>query len=248
MKSFHQKQAEFSESIRNSNQSKGLANVEKRRLVVYQELLFNNILGFLSNGFPVLASIYGKEKWLALAKRFFKTHQCTSPYFVEINREFLEYLSNEHTISETDPTFLLELAHYEWLELAVSTKKTYQHAKQWDGKEVVDNICLSDSVEIASYRYPVHEISKTFQPSEPSDPIFIIVYRNTAFKIGFNVINNVTAHLITLLQQPGAHTLKSVTEQMLTAMPQIPQQHTIQGTKQTIEKLLEQQVLLIPID
>ena len=78
-----------------------------------------SVEGFISGGFPVLRSLYEDDGWHELVRSFIGRHRCHSPYFLEISREFLEYLAQEHRLRACDPPFIAELAHYEWVELAL---------------------------------------------------------------------------------------------------------------------------------
>ena len=67
--SFEQVQQEFMAHIRNPDAVTGIDNIEDRRLKVYRELFFNNIKGFLSNGFPVTASLFEEQDWDDIARQ-----------------------------------------------------------------------------------------------------------------------------------------------------------------------------------
>lgn len=248
MKRFEETQKEFVLHIRDPEHSGKLEDIEDRRLKIYRELFFNNILGFLSSGFPVLESIYGEEKWRKLARQFFIHHHCRSPYFVDISKEFVEFLSNEYELHSDDPAFLLELAHYEWLELDISIKKTQQNAKPWDKNDKFSHVCLSETAVLASYQFPVHQISLDYQPNEKTTPIYIVVYRDSDFEVGFTVVNDVTAHLINVLANHTIVSIDDIINHMIASLPQIAAEQVASGTKETIEVLLNQQILLIPSD
>ncbi len=57
---FIQQQYDFAAHIRNPEQNPAPAGIEDRRMGIYRELFYNNVEGFLSNGFPVLAGITGR--------------------------------------------------------------------------------------------------------------------------------------------------------------------------------------------
>jgi len=116
---FKAKQLEFSAYIRDPLNNPKPADVKPQRMEVYRELFFNNIDSFLSSNFPVLRTILDDQQWFELSQDFFARHPCTTPYFSEIPEEFLEYLQDERQ-NKTDYPFLLELAHYEWVEMALS--------------------------------------------------------------------------------------------------------------------------------
>ena len=86
--------------------------IEDRRLKIYRDLIYNNIEGFVSGGFPVLRSLYDDVQWEELVRLFMDGHRCKSPYFLEISQEFIGYLMNEHQLRDCDPEFMAELAHY----------------------------------------------------------------------------------------------------------------------------------------
>ena len=113
---------EFAAYIRDPENNPVPADVKEQRMVMYRELFFNNIEGFLSGNFPVLRKILDDQQWFALAQDFFAKHPCQSPHFSQIPEEFLDYLQNERDSSEDFP-FMLELAHYEWVEMALSIAK-----------------------------------------------------------------------------------------------------------------------------
>jgi len=77
--------------------------LEERRLEVYRGLFIRNMEGFLTDAFPVLKTLYRKDDWRELARRFYARHRCHSPYFAEISREFIDYLENEHEARPGDP-------------------------------------------------------------------------------------------------------------------------------------------------
>src|SRR5688572_14382576 len=111
----------FAAHLRDPSAHPAPAQLEDRRLQIYRELFFNNIEGLLSANFPVIAKVLGREAWPVLARDFYREHRCHTPLFPEIGREFLRYLE---TRRERDPPWLLELAHYEWVELALSLDET----------------------------------------------------------------------------------------------------------------------------
>ena len=114
-------QLEMAAYLRNPEKASAPRGVEERRLKIYRNLIYSNIEGFISGGFPVLRSLYNAEQWEELVRMFMEGHRCKSPYFLEISQEFINFLMSEHTSRDCDPPFLAELAHYEWVELALES-------------------------------------------------------------------------------------------------------------------------------
>jgi hypothetical protein len=200
---------QFAAHIRDPENSPLPDNIEDRRMGIYRDLFFNNIEGFLSSTFPVLKSLYEEDDWLALARSFFILHRCQSPYFLEISREFIDYLQSEHTMRECDPPFLSELAHYEWIELALSISQESPDLKHIDAESSLLNghPVMSPLAWLMTYSWPVHQISPNFRPEQPAEQtVCIIVYRDADDEVQFTEINQVTAKLLQQLEHNNAAT------------------------------------------
>jgi uncharacterized protein len=244
MKAFQQTQLEFIRHIKEPTLNGFEHGIEDRRLQIYRDLFFNNILGFLSSGFPVLESLYSDEQWRTLARSFFANHECRSPYFVDISKEFVEYLSNDYQLTESDPPFMLELAHYEWVELAASIKKQSQPLRYWDGEEDYGNVALSELATLLSYHYPVHQISYDYLPEKLSEAQYMVVYRDRQDKVTFTLLNAATAYLLNVLEQQPQD-LTQLSAILSEAMPQLAPDQVAASVKVTVEQLLTQQILVL---
>jgi hypothetical protein len=247
MKSFSETQHAFIQHIKNPQANPLVGGIEDRRLKIYRELFFNNILGFLSSGFPVLESLYSEKQWQDLARNFFVEHKCRSPYFIDISKEFVEYLSKEYELGESDPVFMRELAHYEWLELDVSFRQSSQIVKAWDGYSPITDVKMSDLASLVSYQYPVHQISADYYPTQASEVVFIVVYRDATDEVNFTLVNVVSAHLLNIILQQGVSTVDSLSKTMIEAMPQLGVQQITESLQQVLQQLLKQEILL-PVD
>lgn len=203
---FQQLQLQFTAHIRNPNQHAYKPNnerrIEPRRLKVYETLFFNNIHDFFSQLFPVTKNVLGESRWKDLIREYMINHQAQTPLFHELGEEFLDFLENEFRPIEGDPVFLLELAHYEWVELALSISEL-ESVKPIKLNTILDkpfktelgepdlteanlvSIDLNVSYKLSplawplAYEWPVHKISKTFQPTQKSPEITtLLVYRS----------------------------------------------------------------------
>lgn len=244
MNGFAQTQSIFMNHIRDPEENVPPEGIEDRRLQVYRELFFNNIKGFLSNSFPVLESLYTPEQWNQIAREFFVKHDCQSPYFVDISGEFLVFLQTDYDFKDTDPAFMLELAHYEWVELEVSIRKETRIQRYWDGKSKIGKLMFSELAQLLSYQYPVHQIKPSFQPTEPNEPIFVVVFRNNEYKVNFTRVNNVTAHMLNLLTS-NVYTLDELSNLMIQALPQIPAEQVEKEIEHSVNQMLKQQILCL---
>ena len=196
---FQRKQYEFAAHIRDPEKNAAPEGIEDRRMAIYRDLFFNNLRNLLGSTFPVLKKLSGKERWGTLIREFMAKHESQTPYFLEIPKEFLAFLENEHKPSADDFPFLLELAHYEWVELAlsVSTDSNDMSLVDPDG-DMLDGVpAMSVLAWSLAYRYPVHRISQSYQPQEPGEqPTYLAVHRTADNEISFMELNAVTAGLL----------------------------------------------------
>jgi hypothetical protein len=212
-------QRAFAAHLRNPDVNPPPAGVDANRAGVYVELLFNNVEDFLSNCFPVLRSILEDAAWNALVRQFFAEHACTTPYFREIPAEFVQWLTEYFAVtplSEQMP-FLLELAHYEWVEIPLMLDDSaidWQHIDP-DG-DLLDGIpVLNPVMLLQSYQYPVHRISTDYLPESP-EPTHLLLLRNAQQCVDFVVLNAVTARLVQLLQEgcSGRAAIQRISEEI----------------------------------
>jgi len=177
------------------------ADVDDRHMAIYRDLFFKNVMGFLSGAFPVLAEIIGELRWNIIGRDFFSSHHNKTPYFLEISREFLTFLEHEYRLTEEDPEYMLELAHYEWLELFVDVEPS-DEPNFVEGDLLDSVLIMSPVVEGFLYQYPVHQISAANSSPEPN-PSALIVYRDRNDDVGFAETNPFTLQLLTLLKEGG---------------------------------------------
>lgn len=196
-------QAQFAGYIRDPDNMPIPANVDPKRMAMYRELFFNNINSFLSSNFPVLRKLFSDEQWRALAQDFYLHHRCTTPHFSEIAEEFLDYLQNERR-EPNDFPFLLELAHYEWVEMALSIAQdepTFGDAAFAD--DILQRaIMLSPIAWPLVYQYPVERIGPDFLPqAPPQQPSYLVVYRDRHDEVHFMQTTPLTYHLLQRIEQ-----------------------------------------------
>ena len=204
---FQEVQKKFTQNIRHPENYAIPQSVSELRMKIYQRLIYNNIEDFISNGFPILRSITSEAIWHEMIRDFIHRHVSTSPYFCEIGIEFLKYLQNERN-GENDPPFMLDLAHFEWVELAIDISEEDFPATACDPMLLELStpdllscpLYLSPLAWVLVYRYPVHRISSGIIPAQ-SELTHLLVYRNRDDQVECLEINQVTARLLTLFEQ-----------------------------------------------
>ena len=204
---FQEKQYAFAAHIRDPEHVPAPEGVEDRRMAIYRDLFFNNLRNLLSGTFPVLKKIHSDAKWRRMVRQFMQKHESHTPYFLRLPEEFLNFLRDEYEAQDDDYAFLLELAHYEYIELAlsISTDANDMTGVDPDGDLLKGVPVKSVLTWVYAYEYPVHRISAEYLPESPLEqPVNLAVYRRASDEVGFLELNPMTANLLHLLKDNSA--------------------------------------------
>lgn len=224
--------------------------LEPRRLKIYEELLYNNVEGFLANGFPVFKSLLSPDRWAQLVRGFFIEHRARSPYFLEMGEEFRTYIESLDLGAAQLPPFTLELLHYEWIELALDVAEA---ELPWPaGGEVNERSCLqlSPLAVVLAYAYPVAKLGPDFQPSSaPDEPTFMVVHRDSEHRVRFVALNGLTYALLAQVEQAGRLSVSLLVDNLAQLVLSNQQAASadlfFQQTQAMVQRLVDQQILLI---
>ncbi len=201
--SFTAYQAAFAARIRDPKAAPRPPGAPARRMRVYEELLFNNLEGFLLACYPVTRRILGARAWKRTVRSFFREHRCHSPLFRDIPKAFLDWIEPEAAQRFPQWPFLAEFMHYEWLELAVETTPEEIDMTRVDpaGDLLTGRPALNPTARLACYRYPVHRIGPRFKPTVPdSESHCYLVFRDAGDEVRFILLNPLSARLLGLLR------------------------------------------------
>jgi hypothetical protein len=197
---FQRFQYRFTAHIRDPKVNARPSGVEARRMKVYSELVYNGIEHSLLTCFPVLRKVLGERRWARLVRAFIAKHRCHSPFFRQIPDEFIQFLQTAWTSTADYPKFMLELAHYEWIELVLSIST---HTPDWDkidpaGDLLKHHPVLNPVLANLHYSWPVHHIAPHIRiaPKE----VYLLVFRDINDQTQFIEINAFTARLLNLLK------------------------------------------------
>jgi uncharacterized protein len=241
---FRDVQLAFAAHLRNPDEYPAPSDVESRRMGVYRDLIYNNVENFLAGAFPVAKQVLeSRSQWHPLVRRFLHRHPSESPYFLEISQEFLTFLAN--TGGDGLPEFLLELCHYEWVELALSVAEDElpEHGIDPAGDLDAGVPVLSTLIWKLGYRYPVHRIGPDFQPEHPDpEPTQLVVYRRRDDQVRFLEVSGLTMALLDALD--GQRTGREVLSGLVSAAPQLPERTVYEKGLATLERLRKADIVL----
>ena len=216
-------------------------------MAIYRRLFFNNISSLLEKNFPVLRSLYDDAAWSRLMREFYAEHRARTPLFPEIAKEFLRYLQDLRGVREGDPPFLLELAHYEWVELALTLdeREPDEVAADPHGDLLKGHPVLSPLTWTLSYRYPVHRIRREFQPAQPPDQAtHLLVWRDRDYRVRFMRLNEVSRLLLEHLREPTDQSGRELLEAVAAALGHADPKKIVAAGARVLAELRERDVLL----
>ncbi|NOT86444.1 MAG: DUF2063 domain-containing protein [Methylococcaceae bacterium] len=147
---------------------------------------------------------------------FIAQHRCLSPYYRQIPDEFVAYLQTNMG-NDNQPPFLLELVHFEWIEmvLAITEAEPVAAFKSSEPKDWLDACPVFTPVmQLLHYAYPVQRINLDYQPSEPPEQTTLILgFRDANDAVQFIGLNSATARLVELLHHTD-NTLRVAIQQI----------------------------------
>ena len=210
----------FAAHIRDPASVPAPSGIEDRRLQIYRDLFYNSVEGLLAGNFPICKRVLGHEGWHERVRAFYRDFRAQTPLFPEIGREWLRYLEVRRELGLDDPDWLLELAHYEWVEAALLLSEADPSLDGIDphGDLLAGVPVLSPLAWALAYRYPVHRIREDFRPDAPGEaPTTLLVMRDAEGEVRFKEIGLLAYLLLTALaEQPersGAALLAALAEQ-----------------------------------
>lgn len=244
---FQTLQYQFAAHLRDPMQHAAPSGLEDRRLKIYRELFYNNVEDFLATAYPVIRKLSNDAVWHARVRAFYSQHQSNSPQFYKLAEEFLHFLQDERGEHVDDPPFLAELAHYEWVELALSISEAELTPELADpnGDLMRAQPVISPLAWPLAYAWPVQRIGPDYQPTEPPQaPTYLVVYRTRQDEVRFMEINAVSARLLQLIEERPQASGMDVLQQIATELQHPQPDQVLAAGRDMLGGLRERDILL----
>ncbi|AUG01995.1 DUF2063 domain-containing protein [Pseudomonas sp. 09C 129] len=164
------------------------AGMDRARVEIYRELVFDNLRSLLSGTFPVLRSVLGETDWRRLLRVFLREHRCATPKFGEIAGEFVAWMASTPAGLQDGswPAFMVELSHYEWIEMALQQTEAEPLPASDPRRLLTQPLRLSSLAWPLAYAWPVQRLGPTWRPSEPgAEPTLLLIRRDADYRVRF---------------------------------------------------------------
>jgi uncharacterized protein len=183
------------------------AEMDPARARVYRDLVFANLSTLISGTFPVLVDILGEQQWRALVRIFLRDYRAHTPKFGEIAEEFVEFLASAPTALNEGvwPPFMVELAHYEWVEMALQQSEAEPLSTREAALLPQRPLQVSPLAWPLAYAWPVQLLGADYQPdTAPDQPTLLMVRRDVDFSVKFSELSPLAFRLLQRIEQfPG---------------------------------------------
>ncbi|CAI8831966.1 DUF2063 domain-containing protein [Pseudomonas sp. IT-P4] len=202
--SLHQQQSTMGQYLRDPERFAPPAEMDAARAQVYRDLVFANLSSLLSGTFPVLVKILGNEHWRSLVRIFLRDYRARTPKFGEIAEEFVGFLAaGPQALSDGPwPPFMVELAHYEWVEMALQQSDA-EPLVGGDAALLLDRpLGVSPLAWPLAYAWPVQQVGPDYQPDVlPAQPTLLLVRRAEDWSVRFSELSPLAWRLLLRIRE-----------------------------------------------
>lgn len=199
-------QQAFTAHVRDAAGSPAPGALPPARMALYRELVFGNVERVMGNMFPVLKSLLAPDAWDALTRAFFRDHALHDPLFQSMPREFVDYLAARPPAPD-DPPWLLELAHYEWVDyaLSIAPDETPPAALDPGGDLLAGRPRPTALLWMLNYAWPVqHFRGEALPVAAPDTPTYLAAWRDGEDRVRFLELAPSAARLLEMLGEDTA--------------------------------------------
>jgi hypothetical protein len=195
----YQQQDTLTRYLRDPDHCAPPAGMDVARAQVYRDLVFSNLSSLLSGTFPVLVKTLGDGEWRSLVRIFLRDYRAQTPKFGEIAHEFVEFLASE-PLALSDgpwPPFMVELAHYEWVEMALQQSEAEPLPASDAGLLLDRPLQVSPLAWPLAYAWPVQLVGPDYRPdSPPAQPTLLLVCRDEGWNVRFSELSPLAWRLL----------------------------------------------------
>lgn len=194
-----QQQNTLGQYLRDPDHCAPPAGMDVARAQVYRDLIFNNLSMLLSGTFPVLIKMLGDEHWRSLVRLFLRDYRARTPKFGEIAEEFVGFLAARPSALNDGPwpPFMVELAHYEWVEMALQQSEAEPLRASDVGLLLERPLQVSPLAWPLAYAWPVQLVGPDYRPeAPPAQPTLLLVRRVEDWSVKFSELSPLAWRLL----------------------------------------------------
>ena len=162
---FRQFQFALARHLRDPLSAVAPEGVSAADVTVCTQEMVRNLCEVLEPAFPVTHALLGDEIWEHAVRLFLKDAPNHTPWASAVQRAFVDHVCESPDMQRL-PAWLQDLAHFEWLQSAVSTSPVSWPAFDAQGDVMQRVVVLNPTHVEAAYEWPVHGIDTDHQPDD----------------------------------------------------------------------------------
>lgn len=216
------------------------------RVEVYRYAVFSNIERFMGDNFPRVKEVLPAATWRAMVRDYLVRQPAVTPVFSRLPGEFLDYLRHRRH-EPTDPPYLYELAHFDWLENVVSVdeRQVPVDGIDPDGDLLEAPIVVNPLHRVETYRFPVQAINATFQPVEaPPRATHLVAFRDRAHRYGVIDLNAVSCRLFEAVRDTPERGARAILQDIAASLGQADPVPVLKGGLEILVRMRARELIL----
>ena len=127
--------------------------------------MVDHLCAILAPAFPVMHALLGDDIWGLTVRLFLKDTLSHMPWATDVQRAFMTHVCTSAEMHHL-PAWVQDLAHFEWLQGAVSATPVTWPAFIASGDTMHHVVVLNPTHIEAAYEWPVHSIDSDHKPDE----------------------------------------------------------------------------------
>ena len=162
---FRQFQFALSRHLRDPLSVPAPEGIDHADLLVCGQDMVAHVSALLDCAFPVTQALLGDALWQHAVRLFLKDAPHHAPWATAVQRAFVEHVCHSPEMQNL-PAWLQDLAHFEWLQSAVTTTPVSWPAFDATADLMQHAVVINPTHVEAGYEWPVHDISTDNKPDD----------------------------------------------------------------------------------
>ena len=173
---FRQFQFAFARYLRDPLSAPLPEGVDASDAAMCTQEMVNHLHDVLVPAFPLTQALLGDDVWELSVRLFLKAGVSHAPWVSTVQRAFVDHVCHSPEMHHL-PAWLQDLAHFEWLQSAISTTPVTWSAFDSQGDVMQHPVVLNPTHVEAAYEWPVHTIDTDHLPDD-MQTTYVSVFRD----------------------------------------------------------------------
>ncbi len=221
-----------------------LEGITPDRLHHYRRLIFNIVDNSMKTAYPLTRKLLSKDEWHELVDYFFRTQKSQEHQVWRMPVMLYEYVRDNDLAIKKKYPFLIDLLHFEWIEIEVYTMEDSEpFAVKEDGDWLNDLIAIHPDFSMQIYNWPVHTKKPSEITAEDEGKHFMLCYRHPeTLSVRYQDLSGFHAFLIEQLAK-GEYRLNDILD-AATELFETPREDLEPNAVKFLEKMKEKRFVL----